>query len=100
MSGLDRLVGGAGMRDVYGEAREAWGASHPGFAFDEDVAGSVIESYARDADWIARNLGDVPYRHTGGLWELVAAVGVDGPLPVRVSPSEPHAWLCDVTLRD
>lgn len=37
--------------------------------------------YQRDSDWIARNLGDVPYRHTGGLWELVAAVGVDGPLP-------------------
>lgn len=37
-----------------------------------------------DAAWCARELGDVPYRHTGGLWELVAAVGVDGPLPVRV----------------
>ena len=62
MSGLDRLVGGAGMRDVYGEARETWGASHPGFAFDEDVAGSVIESRDRDSAWIARELGDVPYR--------------------------------------
>ena len=62
MSGLDRLVGGAGMRDVYGEARETWGASHPGFAFDEDVACSVIESRDRDSAWIARELGDVPYR--------------------------------------
>lgn len=64
------------------------------------LLGPVKSSSARDTDWIARNLGDVPYRHTGGLWELVAAVGIDGPLPVRVPPSEPHAWLCDVTLRD
>jgi hypothetical protein len=33
---------------------------HPGFSFDEDVQGSVIESRLRDIDWIRRELGDVP----------------------------------------
>jgi len=97
MSGLDRLVA---IGAAYSGPSVGWGKDHPGFAFDEDVAGSVIESRDRDSAWIALELGDVPYRHTGGLWELVAAVGIDGPLPMRVPPSEPHAWLCDVTLRD
>ena len=61
------------MRDVYGESSEAWGASHPGFAFDEDVAGSVIESYARDAAWCARELGDVPVRERAWFGEDVDA---------------------------
>ena len=43
----------------------------------------VAMSAGRSQDWIARNLGDVPHRHTGGLWELVVAVGIDGPLPTR-----------------
>ena len=100
MSGLDRLVGGAGMRDVYGEARETWGASHPGFAFDEDVAGSVIDSRVRDAAWCERELGDVPYDRVA--WDTCTwAQGMDRPGElVRATDGTLGRLGAGVTLRD
>ena len=58
------------MRSAYAGGHGCWGVGHPGFALDEDVTGSVIESHARDSDWIARELGDVEYRHRSHIGEL------------------------------
>ena len=64
MSGLDSLVARGA---AYSGSSVGWGKDHPGFAFDEDVAGSVIESRDRDSAWIARELGDVPHETITGL---------------------------------
>ena len=77
--GIDELVAHARWANELGAM--GWGARHGGFTFCEDVKGSVIESHARDADWVARELGTVERRPVDWFGETVH---VDGPLVVPV----------------
>ena len=72
-----------------------WADSHGGFSYSDpdDISAELAASEQRDRDWIARELGDVPYTKP-------VAITMDGSVTVYADRVEFHSVDPDPVPRD